>query len=252
MAAREKRAFDNVEALARAAELPQRALRLLADADALGALAGSRRDALWDVRRTPDSELPLFAATHMRELGEEAAMALPTMAAAEHVALDYQTTRLSIHSHPLAHLRATFAAERVLTATQAAAAPGGARVKVAGIVLVRQRPGKGNAIFITLEDETGVVNAMLWARRFEQIRRPVMAARLMLATGEIQRSPEGVVHLMVSDVEDRSYLLDTLSDGGAPTAAVQMDRYAPPYPDGCGNYGHPRDVRVLPKSRDFH
>jgi error-prone DNA polymerase len=252
MAARAAGPFADIEALARRATLPQRALKLLADADALRSLAGSRRDALWEVRRTPDGELPLFAAARARELGLEQAMALPAMAAAEHVALDYQTTRLSVNSHPMAHLRRTLARDAVLSCRDAAAAKGGIRARVAGIVLVRQRPGNGKAIFVTIEDETGIANLLIWARTFEGQRRPIMAARLMLVEGEVQRSPEGVVHIIVSRVEDRSSLLDTLSDGGAPTAPVQMDRSAPPYPDGCGNYGHPRDARVLPKSRDFH
>jgi error-prone DNA polymerase len=252
MAARADGPFTDIEALARRAKLPQRALKLLADADALRTLAGSRRDALWDVRRTPDADLPLFAAARAGELGVEPAMALPAMHAAEHVALDYQTKRLSVNSHPMAHLRATLAREGVFSCRDAAAEKGGTRARVAGIVLVRQRPGNGKAIFVTLEDETGIANLLIWARTFEAQRRPIMAARLMLVEGEVQRSPEGVVHIIVSNAEDRSTLLDTLSDGGAPTAPVQMDRYAPPYPDGCGNYGHPRDARVLPKSRDFH
>ena len=85
-------------------------------------------------------------------------------------------------------------------------------MRTAGIVLVRQRPGKGNAIFVTIEDETGVTNIVLWARLFEHYRREVMAARLMLVEGEVQRSPEGVVHLMANRIVDRSALLDRLSD----------------------------------------
>src|SRR3546814_3237019 len=84
----------------------------------------------------------------------------------------------------------------VLSATQVAAAKNGSIVRTAGVVLIRQRPGKGNAIFITLEDEGGIVNILLWARLFERQRRAVMASRLMLAEGEVQRSKEGVIHLI--------------------------------------------------------
>jgi len=105
-------------------------------------------------------------------------------------------------------------------------------------VLIRQRPGKGNALFITLEDETGITNVLLWARDFERYRREVMAARLMEVEGEIQRSKEGVMHLIARRVSDRSDLLGGLADGSFQT---------PPE-----RHGHPRDVRVLPKSRDFH
>jgi len=115
---------------------------------------------------------------------------------------------------------------------------------------VRQRPGKGNAIFATLEDETGVVNILLWARQFERYRRPLMAARLMEAQGEVQRSPEGVLHLMASRIVDRTDLLDQLSEEGqVPIQVSRADVFVhPQMPRG----GHPRDVRIIPKSRDFH
>jgi error-prone DNA polymerase len=118
------------------------------------------------------------------------------------------------------------------------------------VVLIRQRPGKGNAVFITIEDESGIVNALLWAREMEKQRRAVMAARLMLIDGEVQHSKEGVVHLMVDKVADASEALDWLHDQpmmrgdevthpGRPRALPSPRR-------------HPRDVRILPKSRDFH
>jgi error-prone DNA polymerase len=109
-------------------------------------------------------------------------------------------------------LRPVFAAEGVSSCAATSAARNGSRVRTAGIVLVRQRPGKGNAIFVTLEDETGVTNVVIWARLFERYRRNIMASRLMLVEGELQRSPEGVIHLMASRVEDRSAELDRLSE----------------------------------------
>src|SRR3546814_8130446 len=112
------------------------------------------------------------------------------MPPAEQVLTDYQTTRLSLKGHPMAFLRRAFAAEGVLSAIQVAAAKNGALVRTAGVVLIRQRPGKGNAVFITIEDESGIVNALLWARHFERQRRAVMASRLMLIEGEVQRSEE--------------------------------------------------------------
>src|SRR3546814_12700298 len=102
--------------------------------------------------------------------------------------------------------------EGVLSATQVAAAKNGSIVRTAGVVLIRQRPGKGNAIFITLEDEGGIVNILLWARLFERQRRAVMASRLMLAEGEVQRSKEGVIHLMATPIIDRTAILDTLGN----------------------------------------
>ena len=128
---------------------------------------------------------------------------------------------------------------------------------MAGVVLVRQRPGNGNAIFITLEDESGVVNVVVWARLFETYRRAIMASRLMQVEGEVQRSPEGVMHLMATRITDMSGVLDRLSDAHDATPALARasedlvhgpsNRKPPP-----SRARHPRDVRVIPRSRDFH
>jgi error-prone DNA polymerase len=250
------RPYDSLEALARRARLPPRALRLLADADACGSLGLDRRSAAWEALRTPEAELPLFAASGARELGAEPDADLPLLTPGEQVAADYQTIRLSLKNHPMALIRPAFSAEKVLTAAEFGAARNGRRVKVAGVVLVRQRPGNGNAIFLTLEDETGVANVVIWARLFEIYRRPIMAARLMLIEGEVQRSPEGVVHLMASRVHDRSRALDLLSathDGRpAPERADEFIHPDQPSTHHVRRGGHPRDVRILPKSRDFH
>ena len=234
--------FTSVEDLARRAALPPPALRKLADADALGSLGKSRREALWEVRRTPPDQLPLFAFAQAAELGEETDAALPAMPLAEEVVADYQTTRLSLKAHPMQFLRARLAAEGVLSCADANAAPDGRKVTVAGIVLIRQRPGKGNAVFITIEDETGVVNALLWTRELENQRAAVMGARMMRIEGEIQRSKENVVHLMARRITDASALLDQLAD---PDRAPGR---APP----VRTRGHSRNTRVLPRSRDFH
>ncbi|WP_407673021.1 error-prone DNA polymerase [Novosphingobium beihaiensis] len=239
-----ERAFTDMQDLANRTGLPARAMALLADADALGSLGQSRRQAGWDVRRLPPKQLSLFAAMEAPELGAEPDAALPAMPLSEEVVADYQTHRLSLKGHPMQFLRRRLAGEGVLSCAEVNAAKDGARVRCAGVVLVRQRPGKGNAVFITIEDETGVVNALLWARDFEKQRRPVMSARLAEIAGEVQRSKEGVVHLMAKRVTDRSALLARL-DGTSPVggkagaAPAQRSR-------------HPRNVRILPQSRDFH
>ena len=250
------RPFDSLESLARRAVLPERALRLLADADACGSLGLDRRAAAWEALRTPSASLPLFAAAAARELGEEPAADLPLLTPGEQVAADYQTLRLSLKAHPMALLRPLFAGEQVLTCAETSAARNGRRVRTAGVVLVRQRPGNGNAIFVTLEDESGVTNVVIWARLFEIFRRPIMAARLMLVEGEVQRSPENVVHLMASRIIDRSAVLDRLSDTTQtrPPLARGNEFLHPDAPSSQpGNRArHPRDVRILPRSRDFH
>lgn len=256
VAARAQGRFTSIEQLARRAKLPRRALRLLADADAFRSIGLDRRIALWEARRTPDGELPLFAAARARELGEEADAKLPAMPLSEHVAADYQLTRLSLKGHPMEFLRETFRREGVLSCRQVSEGRDGRRVKVAGVVLVRQRPGEGKAIFITLEDETGITNVLLWARTFEAQRRQVMASRLMVVEGEIQKSEEGVVHLMGAVVHDRTAELNRLSeDHRAEIELSRADAFRHPQiprdhePRGSR---HPRNARILPKSRDFH
>ena len=192
------------------------------------------------MHRRPGPALPLFAFADAKELAAEPDARLPAMPLSEHVAADYQTQRLSLKGHPMQFLREGFTQENILSCAAVNAAKNGAQVKTAGVVLMRQRPGKGNAVFITIEDEGGIVNILLWARLMERQRRAVMAARLMEVHGEVQRSKEGVVHLMAHTVIDRTTELAQLSQMPTTDPLPQAAR------------GHPRNVRVLPKSRDFH
>jgi len=234
--------YGDVEEMARRAKLPAGAMRKLADADAFRSLGLDRREGLWAVRRLPDdAPLPLFQAARARELGVEAAANLPLMPLKEHIATDYQTTRLSLKGHPMQILRPVFRAEGVLNARETCAQKHGRLVRTAGVVLVRQRPGTGNAIFVTLEDETGIVNALLWARLFETFRREVMAARLMEVEGTVEKSVEDVMHVMVRRVIDRTAELGRLSEDYDLGDEARS-------PTGR----HPRDIRILPGSRDFH
>lgn len=247
-------AFASIEELARRVGLPARALDLLADADACRSLSRARREASWEVRRMPLGELPLFAAAKARELAEEADALLPAMPLSEEVTADYQTTRISLKQHPMTFLRPIFRAEGVLSAEELAAAKNGARAEVAGVVLIRQRPGKGNAIFVTLEDETGVVNILLWARMFERYRLPLMASRLMKVHGVIQRVKEGdvdILHLMADRIVDCTAELAHLSEDHRARIDISPGGKAL-RPDHRRVPAHPRNMRILPKSRDFH
>jgi error-prone DNA polymerase len=160
-------------------------------------------------------------------------------------------------------LRAVFSREGVLSSAGVAAARDGADVCAAGVVLVRQRPGKGNAIFMTLEDEAGIVNVLLWARQFERYRAEVMGARLVVVEGRVQKSKEGVVHVMGERVFDRSAELTRLFEDPRHLPRPQVDpgqdeRVRGKAGEGHllagrrSGHGHPRQVRILPKSRDFH
>ncbi|PZU12505.1 MAG: error-prone DNA polymerase [Sphingobium sp.] len=248
--ARTQAPIRDMEDLARRAGLPSRALHLLADTDALQSIGQTRRQAGWEVRRVPPAQLPLFAAQDLPELGREPEADLPTMPLSEEVAIDYQTHRLSLKGHPMQFLRDRFARHGVIDCAAVNRARDGTKIRVAGVVLIRQRPGKGNAIFITIEDESGIVNALLWAREMEKQRRAVMASRLMLIDGVVQRSKEDVVHLMVDRVTDASVMLDWLHE----QPMMRSDEVAHPvHPRALPSpRRHPRDVRILPRSRDFH
>jgi error-prone DNA polymerase len=243
--------YADLDSLARRTRLPQRALRVFADADCFRSVGIPRRDALWAARRLPDAnELPLFAAAREPDLGDEPDAQLPPMSIGEHIAVDYQTARLSLKGHPMEWLRTIFRSEGIASCADLAAQRNGSRGCVAGVVLVRQRPGKGNAIFITLEDETGITNAVLWARTFEKFRKEVMGGRLLLIEGKVQRSPENVIHLMATRVVDRTAELARLSDACQPPIELsRADEFQHPQ---ASRTRHPRNVRILPGSRDFH
>jgi error-prone DNA polymerase len=256
MTARAERAFAGIDDLRSRAGLTAAALDALAAADALGALKLSRREGLWAAKGLPRAlPAPLFAAAGLSDADGAPPSNLPRPSASQEVVSDYETMRLSLKGHPISFLRERLTALGVVPAGVYERLPDGRRVSVAGVVLVRQRPGEGNAIFLTLEDETGVANVVLWPRVFEAFRPQVMGARLLLARGLVQRA-DGVVHLMGETLEDLTADLALLSEP-APRVAVFRpsvdEARGAPDPRGRGEgRRHPRDARVLPRSRDFH
>jgi error-prone DNA polymerase len=264
VAARTRRPFTSLEEFARDTGLPKRALILLADADAFRSIGLDRRAALWAVRRLPDDvPLPLFEAATAREQPDENAKPLPLMPLPEQVVADYQTMRLSLKGHPMEFLRERFTKERVVACKDVNHNNDRRRVRCAGVVLVRQRPGSAKGVvFMTLEDETGIANIVVWPKVMEQYRKEVMGARLILVEGYIQSSPEHVTHLVAQRMVDRSHDLiglanDSLSRkhpvpaGPALVEPLNDDRRE--HPDNpAQKIRHPRDVRILPPSRDFH
>ncbi|MBN8963228.1 MAG: error-prone DNA polymerase [Rhizobiales bacterium] len=264
VAARERRPFTSLEDFARDTKLPKRALILLADADAFRSLGLDRRAALWAVRRLPDdAPLPLFEAAIAREQPDEGAQPLPRMPLPEQVMADYQTARLSLKGHPMQFLRDGFTAEGVAACREVSDARDGQPIRCAGVVLVRQRPGSAKGVvFMTLEDETGIANVVVWPKVMAQFRKEVMGSRLVLVEGRIQSSPEKVVHLVADRLIDRSYDLVGLANDALvrkralPTGAMLVepindDRHAQP-DIPAQKHRHPRNVRILPPSRDFH
>jgi error-prone DNA polymerase len=262
VAARARRPFTSLEDFARDTALPKRALILLADADAFRSIGLDRRAALWAVRRLPDDvPLPLFCAAAAREQPDEKAQPLPLMPLPEQVVADYQTIRLSLKGHPMQFLRPMFTQQRVVTCQAISHANDRQLVRCAGVVLVRQRPGSANGVvFMTLEDETGIANIVVWPKVMAQFRKEVMGARLVEVEGRIQSSPEKVVHLVADRLFDRSPDLKRLADdalgrnhdrASGPTEPLNDDRCD--HPDNpAQKHRHPRDVRILPRSRDFH
>jgi len=264
VAARQRRPFTSLEDFARDTGLPKRALILLADADAFRSIGLDRRAALWAVRRLPDDvPLPLFEIAAAREQPDENAQDLPDMPLPEQVVADYQTIRLSLKGHPMEFLRPMFASERVIACEDVCHDNDRQYVRCAGVVLVRQRPGSAKGVvFMTLEDETGIANIVVWPKVMERFRKEVMGARLVLVEGYIQSSPEHVTHLVAERLFDRSRDLVHLANdalgrkhpvpaGPALIEPLHDDRRQ--HPDNpARKIRHPRNVRILPPSRDFH
>ena len=263
VAARARRRFTSLEDFARDTALPKRALILLADADAFRSIGLDRRAALWAVRRLPDDvPLPLFEIATAREQPDEQAQPLPDMPLPEQVVADYQTIRLSLKGHPMEFLRPMFAGEGVIACDGVCHDQDRRHVRCAGVVLVRQRPGSAKGVvFMTLEDETGIANIVVWPKVMERFRKEVMGARLILVEGYIQSSPEQVTHLVAQRLFDRSHdLINLASDSFHRKHAVPVgpalieplhDRRQ--HPDNpAQKIRHPRNLRILPRSRDFH
>lgn len=244
MAAR-REGFADLRDLRALSDVPVAALEKLAAADAFRSMGLDRRQALWEVRALKtEKPLPLFAHAKARDEGEEkAAVPLPVMGLPEHVVADYQTLRLSLKAHPLSFLRPILEERKIHSSARLEKTADGKYVEVAGVVLVRQRPGGGKAIFVTLEDETGIVNCVIWARVFERYRRIVMGARIMKVRGRLQKQ-EGVTHVVAEQMEDWTDLLGELM--GPDPAEMR------PIPAQSRAGGHPRNQRIMPGSRDFH
>jgi error-prone DNA polymerase len=264
VAARARRPFSSLEDFARDTALPKRALILLADADAFRSLGLDRRAALWAVRRLPDDvPLPLFEISTAREQPDENARPLPLMPLPEQVVADYQTIRLSLKGHPMEFLRPMFTKECVIACKDVCHDIEKRYVRCAGVVLVRQRPGSAKGVvFMTLEDETGIANIVVWPKVMERFRKEVMGARLILVEGHIQSSPERVTHLVAERLFDRSHDLVNLANDAlsrrhplpaGPALIEPLNDDPRERPDNpAERIRHPRNVRILPRSRDFH
>ncbi len=245
--------FRDIADLRQRAGLSPAHIERLASADAFTSLGLTRRQALWDARSliaAPD--LPLFRAMGVGEEGSERRrIALPAMPLSEEVVADYQTTRLSLKAHPMAFLRPALAARGFVRAADLRERKFRSMVQVAGVVLIRQRPGSAKGVtFITLEDETGVINLVVWPDLKEKLRKVVMGARLMEVRGRVEYD-DAVIHVIAAHMSDATHALHALSDDLLDAPLARADEVNRPMPER-GTGGHPRDVRIIPKSRDFH
>jgi DNA polymerase III alpha subunit len=206
VAARAEGPFHRVPELARRAQLARRDLEALAAAGALAGLAGHRHRAVWDVLGV-EPPLPLVPVAECVE-------GLPLLRApceGEDIVADYRSLGFTLARHPLALLRPKLGESGWITASEVAGLPDGAAVKTGGIVVTRQRPGAaGGVIFVTLEDETGYVNLVIWSRIADAHRKVLLGARLLGVSGRLQRAGE-VRHVVVDRLEDRSALLGSLA-----------------------------------------
>ena len=280
--------FSDLRDLWRRSGLKRASLEKLAAADAFRSLGLDRRQALWEVRGLPkELPLPLFDHADAADSGGEPLVTLPLMPLSEHVVNDYRTLRLSLKAHPMSFLRDRIKAARFAACADLKAMRDGARVSVAGVVLVRQRPGSAaGVVFMTIEDETGVANSVIWPKVLERERKVVMGARLVVVHGRIQRH-EDIIHVVAARLDDRSDWLRLLTEDGEAVSIALANADEVKRPDPGSWRGapekdeaalplaptdhvkrpvasrershprwhprrHPRTERIIPKSRDFH
>ncbi|WMT92927.1 error-prone DNA polymerase [Pelagibacterium sp. H642] len=244
VAARADQPFASVDDLWRRAGVPIAALTQIAEADAFREGFGlARREAIWAIKGLRDEELPLFAAASASEgqtVSEvsEPAVTLRPMRDGSEVVADYRHVGLSLRSHPASFLRQDLSRRSVVTCASAMAAQDGRWLEAAGIVLVRQRPGSAKGVmFITLEDETGIANLVIWKKVFEQHRRIILTSGMISVKGRIQREGE-VVHLIAHQIFDLSDELASVGErnGLFPTPHGRGDEFhhGAPTPDPRG------------------
>ncbi|WP_343305522.1 error-prone DNA polymerase [Chitinophaga niabensis] len=198
--------YASVTAL-REAGVPETALEKLADADAFRSIGLDRRQALWEVSALQDRPVQIFAG----QTTKEAQVTLPFMTDAEHVIQDYAATTLSLKAHPVSFVREKLKLLHVLTTQETSEVKDGSIVKVAGLVLVRQRPGTASGVcFITIEDETSFSNLVVFEALFEKYRKEILQSRLLMVEGKVQREGE-VVHVIVQQCFNLTKLLRGLT-----------------------------------------
>jgi error-prone DNA polymerase len=249
------RGFKSVQAL-RECGVSDATLERLADADAFGTIGLDRRQALWQVTvKEKPTQVFRGAREHLNEHIDE----LPGMLLSEHVIQDYASTSLSLKAHPVSFVREQLSSLHVVSASELASLKDGDKVKVAGLILVRQRPGTASGIcFITIEDETGCANLVVFEKLFNQYRPEILQSSLLMVEGKLQREGE-VIHVIVSRCFNYSKLLRQLTPSlhedlvTSPLSRAD-ERSAVPdarsVPDAASMEAHGQG-RIFPEGRNF-
>ena len=265
--------FESVEEVWRRAGVPRAAIERLAEADAFACIAQDRRQGLWKVKGLGEAPLPLFAAADAREgkfsaEGQEAPVMLQPMTEGREVVEDYRALQLSLRAHPLHFLRPQLDAMRIVRCADLSSIQDGRNVEAAGVILVRQRPGSAKGVlFVTIEDETGVAQGILWPNKFESYRRQIMAASMIAMRGRLQKEGE-IIHIICDRITDHDEMLrsigrmdftvtpgrgDGASHGGGPDPRDPAFPHArtlasPPYATRSAQ----KDEIMPVRSHDFH
>lgn len=261
--ARAVRPFASVEDLWRRTGVSRGTLEKIAQADGFHGFGLDRRQALWAIKALGEKPLPLFAAT---ESAAEPHVTLTALTAGREVVEDYRATQLSLRAHPVSFLRGELDLRRITRCGDLKGLKDGTRVEVAGLILVRQRPGSAKGVvFVTLEDETGIANAILWPDRFEAQRRTVMGAAMLGIVGRVQ-CESGTIHVIADRITDLTGLLRQIGDLDLPNMTMPGDGAThggtidprdrkPDWKPGSRTDWHYREraEAVIPiKSHDFH
>ena len=268
--------YGDAHDLWRRSGLGRAVLERLAAADALRSLGLDRRRGLWALKALGEAPLPLFATAESNEqefhaggVAQElsfrwaaprndeeeevfAASLLPQMPLGEHVVEDYGTLGLTIKRHPLAFLRRELKRDGLVAAADLVTLPVGRRLAIAGLVLIRQRPGSANGVvFVTLEDETGIANLIVWPAKLERFRRAALGATLLYCRGRLQRE-ESVIHIVAEDLQDWTARLNTLRErtGSERSGDEESSRVDRPDAGHTPLAGYDRSDLMI-RSRDF-
>jgi len=236
--------------------VPQTQIEKLTDADAFRSLSLDRRAALWEVPALSDKPIGLFAG-QPSESTKETQISLPFMTQAEHVVQDYAATGLSVKAHPVSFLRQQLDMLQVTPTAELPNLKNGDKIKVAGLVTVRQRPGTAKGIlFITIEDETGFANLVAWEKIFDKYRKDIVQSRLLMVEGVLQIEGK-VIHVIIRRCFNLSKLLGTLTTIGNDDQPVmtlsRSDETTAPYPAGSnkGQVQQSKQKEVFHKGRNF-